>query len=188
MAAALNTLAQREGRNINRFNSIINYQDQAWSQLKTDRCTLKVDGPASEYPGGYCKMNVCAASKKHMAGHCNCPGKSRRLVEGQYYTLLNPCEDILLYKKPVNPNKWTSFEYYFGTGDGTLMRLTKENLKKAFPDNGEFHFRLDVLFRNNSDLIKFDRLYNMYLLNWAYTRVNQERLSQDLLDSSPTMN
>jgi hypothetical protein len=177
MGAALSSHAQREDSKIDLFNSIIKYQGQALRPMKTDRCAIRQDGSASEFTKGYCKTTSCLESKKHMAGHCNCPGISSRLVNGQYYTLLNPCEHILLYKKPVNLNKWTSFEYYFGTADGTFMRLTKSNLKKAFPDNGEFHVKLDALFRNNSDLIKFDRLYNMYLLNWVYTHVNRERLA-----------
>ncbi|MEX1240650.1 MAG: hypothetical protein WEB30_13075 [Cyclobacteriaceae bacterium] len=96
-------------------------------------------------------------------------------MNGKHFTLLNPCEPILLYKRVVSPGKWTSIEYYFGKDPDTeIMPLTRENLKKAFPENIEFHKKLDALFRNNSQLSRFDRLYNTFVVNWLYTHVNMQ--------------
>ena len=45
------------------------------------------------------------------------------------------------------------------------MPLTILNLKKAFPDNHAFHDRLDMMFKNDSQLTKFDEFHKMFKVN-----------------------
>lgn len=166
-------LGQQERRHILFTEPIIPYHSEKAGQGNTDWCRIDLRDFTNEYQGKDCSNAACDPRKRHMAGHCSCPPTGRRLVNGKHYTLLNPCEPILLYKSVVNPGKWTSIEYYFSKDPDTeIMPLTRENLKKAFPDNKEFHKKLDALFLNNSQLARFDKLYNIYVVNWLYTHVN----------------
>lgn len=169
------THAQEKGRHIRLTDQILNFRHEALSKNQLDWCRLNVNSGRVASSGQACDENTCTVSKKHLAGHCGCPTTGTRMVDGKYYTLLNPCEEILLYKRIVNLTKWTSVEYYFGKGpDAPLFALTKENLKKAFPDNRHFHTTLDALFRTNSQLSRFDRLNNMYLVNWLYNYIQKD--------------
>lgn len=169
------TNAQEKGRHLFLTDQILSFQHEAISKSHLDWCRLRVNGGRALSGGPVCDDSGCTISKKHIAGHCGCPTTGTRKVDGKYYTLLNPCEEILLYKRVVNTTKWTSVEYYFGKGpEAPIFALTKENLKMAFPDNKHFHTTLDALFRNNSQLSRFDRLNNMYLVNWLYNYVKED--------------
>lgn len=121
-----------------------------------------------------CGNNTCVRLSSYVSNCCEYKRPYSRIVDGQRYTLLNPCEDILLYKQEVRVNKWISYNYFFSKEiDSPAMELTKENLKVAYPEDTEFHKKLDELFSNDSQLIRFDGLYNMYLINWLFAKVKQ---------------
>lgn len=162
---------------------ILQYAGEISGQRTAARCNIEQE----EFVGGYCKIKSCSNSKNHLPGHCYCPSAGGpKLADGKCYVLLNPCESILLYRRVVNPSKWTSVEYYFSKGpEGEIIPLTKENLKNAYPDNTVFHRKLDALFRNNSQLAWFDKLNNMYFVNWVYTHVFSEELRGGSEFSSP---
>jgi len=177
---------QEKNRHIFLTDHLMQYVAESSSQRTAGRCSIALEEFENEYTRGYCKITSCGVSKKHLPGHCSCPAGGQRLVSGKYYALLNPCESILLYKRVVNPSKWTSIEYYFSKRlDTEIMPLTKENLKNAFPDNTEFHDKLDALFRNNSQLAWFDKLNNVYFVNWVYTHVISEEMFGNNESPSP---
>jgi hypothetical protein len=97
-----------------------------------------------------------------------------RYANGKQYTLLNPCEHILLYKHEIKVSKWPQYEYYFSQDiESPILKLTRENLKIVYADNTEFQEKLDMVFRNDGELSRFDGLYNMHLVNWLYNQVTQ---------------
>ena len=60
-------------------------------------------------------------------------------------------------------------KYFFVSGStDVLQELTKENLKKAFPDNHPFHDALDENFKEDKELINYDSFHKMYKINWIY--------------------
>ena len=131
---------------------------------------------------GYCKVhnkvmcgnNTCVLLSSYVSNCCQYKKPYSRIVGGQRYMLLNPCEDILLYKQEVRVNKWISYHYFFSKEiDSPAMKLTKANLKLAYPEDVEFRQKLDEIFSNDSQLIRFDGLYNMYVVNWLYARVKE---------------
>lgn len=132
------------------------------------------DGYCSEHDKTGCGNNNCIHLKDQVQDCCEYRKKYSRYVDGRQYTLLNPCEEILLYKHEVKENKWATCSYYFSKDlEGPVLKLTRENLKLAYPDDIEFHKKLDELFSNDSQLSRFDGLYNMYLVNWLFARVKQ---------------
>lgn len=56
--------------------------------------------------------------------------------------------------------------YFFSVGPkGDILPLTILNLKKAFPDNHAFHDFLDMSFKYDSDLTKYDEFHNTFKVN-----------------------
>lgn len=107
----------------------------------------------------------------------SCSGTKKTLVTSgvaaasKEYTVLNPGETILLYKylhtahSAKEADKYAPV-YFFTTPDSdVLMELTKNNLKKAFPNNHEFHDALDTNFHKDSELINYDEFHKTYKLN-----------------------
>jgi hypothetical protein len=56
--------------------------------------------------------------------------------------------------------------YFFSAGpNGDVFPLTILNLKKAFPDNHTFHDLLDMAFKHDSDLTRYDDFHKMFKVN-----------------------
>ena len=131
-------------------------------------------GHCNEHNNTECGNNNCILLKDQVPDCCEYRKKYSRYVDSKQYTLLNPCEEILLYRHEVKETKWTSYSYYFSKDlESPVLKLTNENLKLAYPDDVEFHKKLDEIFNNDSQLSRFDGLYNMYLVNWLFAKVKQ---------------
>jgi len=87
------------------------------------------------------------------------------------YTILNPGQEITLYKyqhashSPKDAEKYAPKYYFVTKASDVLQNLTKENLKKAFPNNHAFHDALDANFKEDKDIIVYDNFHKMYKLN-----------------------
>jgi hypothetical protein len=56
--------------------------------------------------------------------------------------------------------------YFFSVGpNGDVTPLTILNLKKAFPVNHTFHDFLDMSFKHDSDLTRYDEFHKMFKVN-----------------------
>lgn len=56
--------------------------------------------------------------------------------------------------------------YFFSVGpNGDVQPLTVANLKKAFPENHRFHDLLDLSFKHDSELNKYDQFHGMFKVN-----------------------
>jgi hypothetical protein len=59
--------------------------------------------------------------------------------------------------------------YYFSvTGTDALQPLTVENLKKAFPGNHAFHYRLDAGCKSDNDLTAYDNYLKTYRIKYLF--------------------
>ena len=94
------------------------------------------------------------------------------------YRILNPKEGILIYSIStiVDPKgNQTLINYYFSvTSSSAIYSLTKLNLKRAFPNDSNFHELIDMYFNADSDLLAYDSFYNQYKINRIY-QINQSR-------------
>ncbi len=58
-------------------------------------------------------------------------------------------------------------KYFFTTASSDVLQpLTKDNVKKAFPENHAFHDALDATLKSDADLINYDTFHKMYKINW----------------------
>jgi hypothetical protein len=69
-------------------------------------------------------------------------------------------QDVLRFKGALD-KKW-----FFSVGpEGEVFPLTIENLKKAFPANHGFHDLLDMTFKGDADLTRYDKFHSMFKVN-----------------------
>lgn len=111
--------------------------------------------------------------KNNIYGYKSTKGEEFRFVNNQQYKILNLGEQILIYEytetgpDPRNPLLRLLYYYYFTTDAANPpVELTKENLKKAFPENQSFNSKIEENFKTDEDLITYDKLHKMYKLNW----------------------
>ena len=90
------------------------------------------------------------------------------------YTIMNPGEQITIYKyvhashSPKETEKYAPKYFFVTKSSDALQELTKENLKKAFPDSHTFHDALDENFKEDKGLINYDSFHKMYKINRIY--------------------
>jgi hypothetical protein len=89
-----------------------------------------------------------------------------RTVANHEYQILD-AKDLYIYSTNVLVRKGTTDKaYFFSVGpDGEVIPLSIVNLKKAFPDNHRFHDALDMVFRNDSQLTRYDDFHKMFKVN-----------------------
>jgi hypothetical protein len=64
--------------------------------------------------------------------------------------------------------------WFFSVGpNGNVQPLTVLNLKNAFPDNHGFHDLLDMAFKHDSDLTKYDDFHKMFKVNRLLAASNE---------------
>jgi hypothetical protein len=92
--------------------------------------------------------------------------RSFRVVGNQQYQILE-AKDLYIYSADVLVRKGTTDKaYFFSVGlNGEVFPLTIVNLKKAFPGNHRFHDTLDMMFRDDSQLTKYDNFHKMFKVN-----------------------
>lgn len=97
---------------------------------------------------------------------------AKTATEAQGYKIVNPGEEIVIYKyshmghSPKEAEKYVPKYFFTSKSSDTLQDLTKANLKKAFSDNHTFHDALDTNFKEDKELISYDEFHKMYKLNW----------------------
>jgi hypothetical protein len=108
--------------------------------------------------------------KDSIYGYKTCNGKEYLFFGNNELLLINPGEQILIYKehlpKPLTGGKTNVTNYYFSIGKVKgVQKLTINNLKMAFPGNSEFQALIDKNFRYNLDLVLFDKSNKLYKIN-----------------------
>ena len=97
-----------------------------------------------------------------------------RFYDGGQYTILNPSETILIYSKTVlaGPKGNIPTKVYFFSKDeiSEILPLTIQNLKTSFQTNPALYDLIDLHFKDDNDLLKYDSLRNMYFINYLYQK------------------
>lgn len=110
--------------------------------------------------------------KSEVYGYKTLAGKTIRLYDNKELEVLNPDEQILIYKYTITTQQPKATPVvmvrYFFTRDAANppVELTKDNLKKASPENHKFHDALDENFKTDEELISYDKFHHAYKLNW----------------------
>jgi hypothetical protein len=110
-------------------------------------------------------------NKGDIFGYRDCKGNMYRFIGKRPYTILNPSEEILLYRFQIagskNQNARTLYKFSVSR-DQQTYDLTIDNLKRALPDYAKFHDQLTAVFDSDSELTKYDSFYKTYHLNRIY--------------------
>ncbi len=116
--------------------------------------------------------SVYTVKKSEIWGYKSTSGMTIRFYDNNTYEVLNPNEQVLLYKHvhitPEVKSAPTVFILYFFTryAQNVPVELTKANVKAAFGDNPKFCAAIDENFKSDGQLIAFDKDNHLYKLNW----------------------
>jgi hypothetical protein len=112
--------------------------------------------------------------KNRVYGYRDCKKVYHRFFQGEAYRILDTTGFYLYYRygqEEINKGKGLikTDEYYFSTcGDGTISRLTSQNLQAAFYRNPRFQYALDASFRSDQELIAYDGYQKTYKIKYLY--------------------
>lgn len=114
-------------------------------------------------------------AKDSLFGFRNHHGQAYRFAGHQHYLILNPSEELLLYKQPQPPvgkNQQPAPPQLFfsASAEAPLQPLTRQHLKRAFPNNQAFHDLLDAHFNPGDDLTAMDTFQGTTKVNWLLQR------------------
>jgi hypothetical protein len=93
-------------------------------------------------------------------------GRNYRVVDERRYEIVE-AKALYIYTGDVLVRKGTLEKaYFFSVGpNGDILPLTILNLKKAFPDNHSFHDFMDMAFKRDSDLTRYDDFHKTFKVN-----------------------
>jgi hypothetical protein len=92
--------------------------------------------------------------------------RSYRTVGKKQYEILDTSYLYIYSTNVIVRKAAVEKAYFFSKGaTGELLPLTITNLKKAFPANHNFHDSLDMMFRSDSGLTRWDEFHNMFKVN-----------------------
>ena len=115
-------------------------------------------------------------AKSDLFGFRACDGKDYRFVSNQEFRILE-AKELYIYVQRVRSGRHVDEVYYFSKGsNGTVLTLTLENLKHAFPDNHAFHDSLDQMFGARKDPAQYDRFHKMFQVNWLLIATHTSEL------------
>lgn len=93
--------------------------------------------------------------------------KSYRIVDTTSFVIYAREELTVRGKEKLRETKY----YFSKNAESRIIPLTIMNLKYAFP-NREFHQLLDMQFRSNKELLRFDSYAKQYKLKTIYNMAN----------------
>lgn len=107
--------------------------------------------------------------RSEVFGYRDCAGKDWRLYGKDDYQIAEK-RSIIIYRRYAVSNSDPETgkirpSYYFSVDNGDLLKLTKANLKKTFPDNHHFHDKLDETFSGGEPVSAYDNFHKMYKVN-----------------------
>jgi hypothetical protein len=108
--------------------------------------------------------------KNETYGYRNMNGEDFRFVGNDAYKILNPGEPLLIYvyqhlsHSPKEASKYAPSYFFSVNAASAPIALTKENVKKAFPNNHKFHDALDAQFKADNELYAYDSFHKVYKL------------------------
>ena len=117
---------------------------------------------------------MCLFATSHIIAQNDADLTTKMATKSKGYKVLNAGESLTIYKymhpahSPKDTEKYAAKYFFTTSGSEVLQELTKENLKKAFPDNHAFHDALDENFKEDKELINYDSFHKMYKINHIY--------------------
>ncbi len=115
--------------------------------------------------------------KKQLFGYRDPSGHDYRFFQNESYFILNPGEEILLYKRTkgtgLRDSPLTDTYFFSKTTDSEILPLTLYQLRLAFSDNPEIENQIAFYFRSDEELIQFDPLKKQFKLNQLLQQIKK---------------
>lgn len=114
--------------------------------------------------------------KRDIFGFRDCDGSVVRFVEGSEYAILSTGVILMYARSMMVPSgnregyRIMPVRYFSLAASDTLLPLTREAIKNAFPAHHELHDALDADFRTDDELGAFDGRHGVYRLQRMLTR------------------
>lgn len=111
--------------------------------------------------------------KREVYGFRSCRGVDYRFVGNDEYQILE-ARGLSIYAvelparegEDLAVDRETVRRYFFSVGaGGQVLRLSRDNLKRALPENHTFHDSLDQMFATDQDLALYDTFHKMFKVN-----------------------
>jgi len=117
--------------------------------------------------------SIILLKKDSIFGYRDEENNCYRFYNKNAYRIINPSERILLYSRISLDGvpKYSHFvtNYYFSVNiNSPLYPLTKKYLKEVLFNDVLFNVLLEVYFKNDNELIEYDKLNKIYILNHLY--------------------
>ena len=112
-------------------------------------------------------------AKSDLFGFRACDGREYRFVDIREYEILESRQiSIYTIQVPARESKDLARDrpatrlYFFSEGPaGEVLPLTRNNLRRAFPDNHAFHDAIDQMFHSDAELPQYDDFHKMFKIN-----------------------
>ena len=126
--------------------------------------------------------SVIKLNKDSIFGYRDKKNTCYRFYNKVAFKIINPSEKILLYSttslEGIPRNRHNVTNYFFSAKpDSPIYALSKWNLKTVLYKEVLFHELLNVYFESDKELIAYDRMNNIYLLNRIY-ELSKQKLTQ----------
>jgi hypothetical protein len=118
------------------------------------------------------KDSTFSFHKNELFGYINADGESFRFFKGNIYSILNPGEEILLYKTSsgtgLKNSPWVEHYFFSKEAGSEILPLSLPNLEALYAKDIAFETLLEIAFKSDSELNAYDSLHQKYKLSRLY--------------------
>lgn len=155
---------------IGKLNYVINCSDKN-TKMRTSQFlnsgTIKIIKPDT----------IIKVLKSQIWGYRLCNGKEYRIYHGKEYLVLErgpiPIyeDNEVTHSNPKTNRSITRTMYFFSeNAEGPIKKLKLPMIETAFITNVKFHELIDLYFKSDEELSKYDEYYKMFQLNYFYLK------------------
>lgn len=105
--------------------------------------------------------------RRDLYGYRDCRGREYHFFDGKSYELVNPGEEISIYRVYEQKGKQRVAKLFFEAPSGEIKPLTLQSFRSEYSTQPEFLGKLQTLAHNDHQLVKYLHLINRVWANTA---------------------
>ncbi|MGZ3863424.1 MAG: hypothetical protein ACXVPN_08380 [Bacteroidia bacterium] len=141
----------------------------SYTNLSGKKCRIKIHASSRAPIKIICGDSVIHLYKDSVYGYKDKENISHRFYKKNIYEILNPSENILLYRLMISgKTKYEDaiYNYYFSkNAQSGILPLDLQNVEAAFDENKLLLDFIEIHFKTDSDLTEYDPIHKKYKLN-----------------------
>ncbi len=106
--------------------------------------------------------------RRDIYGYRDCNGNEYHFFKGKSFELINPGDEIPIYRTYSQRGKQRVARYFFTSTNGDILALKLDNFRDVFSDEPVFLEKLHILARNDFQLTRY-----LYLINLVWSNSQQ---------------